>query len=83
MLRSSFTCRLTKGWRKSNDFKAFSLIKKEDVFSYDKGIAQGWDNPFATKIEQFGLLTEQEDNIIRGIGQMKRDIELPKHQRGG
>ena len=72
-----------QGWKKSNDFKAFSLIKKEDVFSYDKGIAQGWDNPFATKIEQFGLLTEQEDNIIRGIGQMKKDIELPKHQRGG
>mmetsp|Transcript_18243 Transcript_18243/g.32943 ORF Transcript_18243/g.32943 Transcript_18243/m.32943 type:complete len:758 (-) Transcript_18243:365-2638(-) len=76
-----------EGWSNSKDFKAFSLVRKEKLFSYDKGVAQGWDEPsFCNKVDdpfRYGMLTEEEDDILRGIKQMKQDQGLETNERGG
>jgi hypothetical protein len=76
-----------QGWSHSKDFKAFSLIKKADLIPYGIGLSQGWDKPpFANKVDDpftHGTLTEQEDNILKGIKLMNQDDALPKDSRGG
>mmetsp|Transcript_16905 Transcript_16905/g.36475 ORF Transcript_16905/g.36475 Transcript_16905/m.36475 type:complete len:705 (+) Transcript_16905:176-2290(+) len=75
-----------EGWRQCKNFKAFSLVKKELIFSYETGIAQGWHTPFSEKMmdpHRYGMLTEEEDDILRGIQQMHEDQQLPNDCRGG
>ena len=76
-----------QGWSRSKNFRAFSLVRKDIVFPYNQGIAEGWDNPdFANKVSDpftFGILSEQEADILTGINLMKRDQLVPKICRGG
>ena len=71
-----------KGWcfNDKNDFKAFSLVNKNTITTYELGVKRGWDNPFSGKST---LTEEEEDNIIRGIKQMKEDAALTGACRGG
>ena len=73
-------CRYKEGWSKSKDFKAFSLVDKNKIVPYAKGIAQGWDKPsFSNKVDDpfsYGMLIEQEDDILIGIKQMKQDQDM-------
>ena len=61
-------------------------MKKEMIHTFETGIAQGWDAPFSEKISDpltYGMLTEEEDDILRGISQMQEDYKLPEDCRGG
>jgi len=78
--------RYEQGWSKAKGFKAFSLISKNHIFSVELAIEKGYDKPFTAKIEdpvKYGLLTPGEDDIRRGIVQLKDDIKRPKAERGG
>ncbi|KAL9190132.1 hypothetical protein ACHAXT_007343 [Thalassiosira profunda] len=76
-----------EGWSSSKDYKAFSLVKRGQIYPFGKGSAIGWDKPsFVNKIENpfaHGELTQQEDDLLRGIEQMKEDHMHPKQFRGG
>ena len=81
-----YQCRYEQGWSKTKGFKAFSLISKNHIFSVELAIAKGYDKPFTAKIGdpvKYGLLTPEEDDIRRGIVQLKDDIKRPKGERGG
>lgn len=78
--------RYEQGWSKAKGFKAFSLISEKHIFSVELAIEKLWDKPFTAKIEdpvKYGLLTPEEDDIRRGIVQLKDDIKRPKGERGG
>ncbi len=75
-----------EGWSNSKGFKAFSLMEKDTLFPYEHGIDQGWDKPFAKKLENpmtYGMLEQTEDDILRGIQQMMDDEKRHKNERGG
>ena len=76
-----------EGWSKSKHFKAFSLVRKEAIISYEEGMAQGWDKPpFSNKVDDpftYGMITEKEDDILRGIKQMIQDQGMEMNERGG
>ena len=79
-------CRYEQGWSKTKGFKAFSLISDKHIFSAELAITKGWDKPYTEKIEdpvKYGLLTPGEDDIRRGIVQLKDDSKRPKAERGG
>ena len=78
--------RYEQGWSKAKGFKAFSLISDKHIFSAELAITKGWDKPYTAKIEdpvKYGLLTPEEDDIRRGIVQLKDDMKRPKGERGG
>ena len=71
------------GSSNAKDFKAFGLVQKEAIIWYDSGIEQKFDSPFEEKINSFQTLTRLEDDVMRGINQMKEDSKLPREKRGG
>jgi hypothetical protein len=74
------------GWSGSCGFKAFSLVKKENIIPFDVGVEQRWHQMFERKINnpfECGLLTKKEDDLLQGIKRMFDDYELPKDLRGG
>ena len=72
-----------RGWSESKDFKAFSLLKRESIVSYEVGIQKGWHQVYSEKIDMGQELSMQEDELIRGISLMMADHKLLKEERGG
>lgn len=74
------------GWSDSKNFKAFSTVEGGKIYSFEHGIARNWHRQFAEKIDNpqiHDTLTEDEDNVFRGINQMMVDQGLVRGLRGG
>jgi hypothetical protein len=75
-----------QGWSRGDQktFKAFSFVKRAKIIDYELGLTRGYHTPFEDDFKKFGYeLTPTQDNIIRGIRQMKEDSKLNKAKRGG
>ena len=70
-----------QGWSESKGFKAFTLLKRGLIVSYEVGIQEGWDQVYSDKIAMGQELSMQEDALIRGISLMMTDQKLLKEER--